>query len=187
MDEAQAANEAYKRSATIARSIGERYIEAMADGNRSFALISMDELEEAERVARRTMATLKEIGAVQLQGVGYTILAVICVRTGREKEAWGHLHDAVRADAESDNVQTTMAFWYGLLMLRKGRRETGLAWIGFALKHEKIFKKEVQREFERFRDEIYAGRPEAEVDAALRAGENLTIKDIAAQAAQEGP
>ena len=187
VDDYQAAVDAYERSATIAHSIGERYVESMANGNKSFVLISMNRFDEAERLARRTLATLKEIGAVQLMGVSESISAVVCIKTGRDKEAWEHLHNAVRADAESGNIQKTMGFWYGILMLRQGQRETGLAWIGFCLKHEKMFQKETRRELERFRDEIYAGRPEAEVEAAMSAGENLTIEAIVAQAAQEGP
>ena len=77
-----------------------------------------------------------------------------------------------------------MAFFYGLLELRTGDRARGLAWIGYVRANDPN-ERELAVAMDNFRDLIRDGASEAEVEAAMKAGESLTLEGILAEAERE--
>ena len=73
---------------------------------------------------------------------------------------------------------------YGILEIRAGDRPKGLAWIGFSRAHD-TNRAESLLLIRSYMDFIRGDASEAEVEAAMRAGESLKLEDILAEAEPE--
>ncbi|HEU4335437.1 MAG TPA: tetratricopeptide repeat protein, partial [Candidatus Eisenbacteria bacterium] len=177
--------ECYERARAIYREMGDRTSECMVLGNLSIIHIELGDLESAEREAKTALGVIRETGAVQFRIGSEISLALNYVRAGRNAEAWTWTRQAMASALEFNEPLFYGPFLLGLLKLRKGDRATGLAWIGFGMANESEFKKEMTRDFARHRAEIYGAAPEAEVEAAMSAGERLSMKEIAEAAEHE--
>jgi tetratricopeptide (TPR) repeat protein len=185
-DFAQAAA-CYSRAKEIVHALGDRYSESMASTNLGFVLKELGDLAAAEQESKRALAQTRDIGALQLVAAAELNLGDVCLRTGRNAEGWKYLLAAARTARDVDEPIQYLPLLLGILKIRGGDRATGLAWIGFARAHETEYQKEVSRDLKRHRDEIRGDLSEEAVEAAMRAGEGLTLEDILAQAEQEGP
>jgi serine/threonine protein kinase/tetratricopeptide (TPR) repeat protein len=180
------AADCYRRSLEIAGEIGNRYMEGMARTNLGFVLRELGDLAAAEREAKRALAQNRETGVLPLVAAGELNLGDICVITGRNDEARRHLLASAAAAREVQEPISFLALLFGILKIRGGERATGLAWIGFARAHEKEYEREVARDIRRHAAEIRGDLDDAAFEAALGAGEALSLEDIIAQAEREG-
>ena len=185
-DDRLKAVEAYERSRDIFRELGARSSETMALGNLSFVHAELGDLESAEREAKMALAINREIGGSQFRGASEISLADIYIRQGRNAEAWKFALTAARSLREAGFPATYLPFHLGILKLRKGDRATGLAWIGYARKHEEAFQKEMLRDLKRMWNELRGDLTDEQAEAAMKAGEGLKLEEIMAQVEREG-
>jgi tetratricopeptide (TPR) repeat protein len=186
VDDCPRAIECYEPARNIFRELGDRSSECMVLGNLSFLHTELGDFQAAEREAKTSLTIIRETGGVQFRSAAEMSLANICVRSGRDAEAWKYIDMAVATTKEIGEPLLYAPFLYGVLKIRRGDRPTGLAWIGFTRAHEKEFQKEVARDIKRMWDELRGDLSEAEVEAAMSRGEALKLEDILAQVEQEG-
>ncbi len=187
LDEFAGAIECYEPSRDIFRELGDRNSECMVLSNLSFLHTELDDFQAGEREAKTALTILREIGGLQMRAGCEISLANICLRTGRNAEALKYANLAATTGRELDEPFFYLGFMYGLLKIRSGDRAAGLAWMGFARRHETEFNKEVLRDIRRHWDEIRGDLTEEEAEAAMKAGEDLKFEEITAQAAREAP
>ncbi len=177
--------EAYEQAVQISREIGDRHSEGMVIGNLAGVHLELGDFESAERGAKQALALQTEIGAGQFRANDEASLADIYIRMGRNAEAWKYARMAAKSAAEMGMPMEYLPMIFGLLMIRRGDRPTGLAWLGYTRAHEEKFAREVEKELKRHWDEIRGDLSDEEVDAAMRAGESLKLEEILAQASRE--
>jgi tetratricopeptide (TPR) repeat protein len=185
-DDYPKALEAYERARDIFRELGARSSETMTLGNLSFVHTELGDLESAEREAKMALAINREIGGLQFRVAGELSLGDIYIRQGRNAEAWKYALMAAATGREAGLPLSYMPFQFGVLKLRKGDRATGLAWIGFARKHEEAFQKEINRDLARMWSELRGDLTDEQAKAAMKAGEGLKFEEIMAQVEREG-
>ena len=175
----------FQQSLNINRELGQRLNEGMVIGNMA-GLYSLDgNLEVAERLAKEAISLAKEIGATSLLPTGEATMADICVRAGRDAEARQWIRTVVETLKGLGIPPTGPPVHHGILKLRSGDRARGLAWIGFARAHDPN-RAETHQVIRSYWDEIRGDASEEELEAALRAGESLTVEEFLAELAREG-
>ena len=187
LDDNAGAVECYEPAAAIFREIGDRTSECMVIGNLSFLHVELGDMAAGEREAKTSLAICRETGTVQLRSFAEFSMANVCLRSGRNAEAWKYVDLAVATTKELGEPLLMAPFFYGILKIRRGDRATGLAWIGFARAHDLEYQKEIKRDLARFWGEIRGDLTDEQAEAAMRLGETLELDDITAQAAAEGP
>jgi serine/threonine protein kinase/tetratricopeptide (TPR) repeat protein len=186
LDDYAGAIECYEPAGSIFRELGDRNSEVMVLGNLSFLHTELGDLEAGEREARASLAINREFGGVQFRSAGELSLANICIRSGRNAEAWKFVNLAVATTKELGEPLVIAPFMYGILKIRRGDRATGLAWIGFTRAFETEYQKEVARDLKRMWEELRGDLSEEAAEAAMKLGEALKFEDIVAQASMEG-
>jgi tetratricopeptide (TPR) repeat protein len=181
LDDVSGSIQCYEPAKTIFRELGDRNSECMVLGNLSFLHAELEDFESAEREAKTSIAICREIGALQFRAAGEISLANIYMRLNRNAEALRYLRQAMATVREVGEPLHYAAFFYGVLAIRAGDHRKGLSWIGYTRAHEKEYQKEVKRDLERMWEEIKGALSEEEVEAALRAGEGLTLEAIEEQ------
>jgi class 3 adenylate cyclase/tetratricopeptide (TPR) repeat protein len=174
----------FMQSLELNRALGDRLNEAMVLGNVAGLYSASGDLETAERRAKEALAIAKEIGAISLLPSGEVMLAEIHLRGGRNAEARKWLrtaHDTMRTIGV---LPTMLAVLHGILKVREGDRPKGLAWIGFGRAHDPNTQ-EVVLLIRSFDALLRGDSSEEEMEAAMRAGEGLTVEDVLAEAERE--
>jgi len=178
--DAKKAMATFQQSLDLNRALGARLNEAMVLGNMA-GLHSLDgDLVTAERLARESIALAKEIGAPSLLPTGEMTMADICVRGGRDAEARQWIRTVIETLRGLGVRPTAPPFFHGILELRSGKREKGLAWIGFARAQDPS-RLELGQAIRSYWEEIRGDASEEETEAALRAGESLTVEEFLAE------
>ena len=175
----------FGQSLRLNREREDRLNESMVLGNMAGVYAASGELETAERTAKESLAIAKDIGAISVLPSGQAALAEICLRGGRDAEARTWCRTASETLRSMGVPPSQIALLYGILRIRSGDRPKGLAWIGFSRAHDPN-KMEIAAIIRSFWEDIRGGASEADVEAALRAGEGLELDDILAEAEREG-
>jgi len=144
--------------------------------------MEIGDFDASEREQKRSLVILKEIGAQQFLASNEWGLAEFYLRMGRNADARKHIVMATESAVAGDLPRDYVPLFYGVLKAREGDRAKGLAWVGYTRKHETHYGKEVGRDIERFRAEIQGDPSDGEYESALRAGEDLKLDDIIAEA-----
>jgi class 3 adenylate cyclase/tetratricopeptide (TPR) repeat protein/tRNA A-37 threonylcarbamoyl transferase component Bud32 len=181
LGETEAAKATFERALEIFRRLGERAQQSMVLGNIASVLAFSGDLERAERTAKEAMALGQDVNAPGLVTSAEVGLADICLRTGRDAEALVHTRHAAMRMRSIGIPPFPAVFLYGILRLRAGDRAKGLAWLGFVRAHDPS-QVELGMALRSYWDEIRRDDSEEAVEAALRAGENLKLEDILAEA-----
>ncbi|MGE5178258.1 MAG: protein kinase domain-containing protein [Bacteroidota bacterium] len=179
--ESEEAKAAFERALEIFRRLGDRAQQSMVLGNLASLHSFIGEPGVGEPLARAAIAIAKDVGARGLISFGESALAEICLRAGRDAEAAALTRSACAVMRAMGIPPYPGAFLHGMLRLRSGDRQKGLAWIGFARAHDPS-QQEVTQVVRSYWGEIQAGESEEKVEAALRAGESLQLDDILAEA-----
>jgi hypothetical protein len=168
----------------INRSIGDRSGHSMVLSNLAGLDATSGELDTAERTAKESIRIAREIGTAGIVGSGQSVLIEVALRRGRDAEARAFLREFASTLRALEIPLHPVALFYGLLELRNGDRARGLGWIGHVRAHDP-HEREIAMAIDSFRDLIRGSAPEAEVEAALKAGESLTLEEILAEAERE--
>ena len=175
----------FLRALKINRAVGHRPSESMVLGNLAALCSALGELETAERLAKESLAIAKEIGAIGLLPSAQGVLAEICLRGGRDREALTWIRETGETARSLELPLTLLPFLYGIHKLRAGDRPKGLAWIGFSRANDPN-RAEIAVLIRSFKALVHGDAPEGEVEAAMRAGESLSLDEILAEAEREG-
>ncbi|HET9941677.1 MAG TPA: protein kinase [Candidatus Eisenbacteria bacterium] len=179
------ARETYQRAVAATRAVGDRLGEAMSRGNLGGLYADQND-PDAERYLQEALSMSRELRVPALvvdQGTG---LAAFYLRQERDREAYPLLKDAVRAAREIGLPLYNFPFLYGVIRLHAGDRAKGLAWIGCSrAKSPQVF--EINMVMRWFHDVIRGNDSVEEVERAMRAGEELKVEDILAEAERMAP
>ncbi len=186
-DDYPRAVEIYERARGVFRELGMRDSECMVLANLSFLHAELGDLEAAEREAKTSLAISRETGGIQFRIAAEVSLADTYIRTGRNAEARKYGLMALGTGRELGLPLTYLPLQFGVLKIRLGDRPTGLAWIGFARKHDEGFRKEIARDIERMWAELRGELSDDDAEAAMKKGESLKLDEILAQVEQEVP
>jgi len=176
---------AFARSLEIARARGDRTTQSMVLGNLAGLHLFLESAEAAQRAGLESLKIAQEIGAMGLLGSAQTTLIEIYLRSGNIPEARAMARGAADTMRSVDAKHPSLPLFFGLLKLHEGDRKKGLEWIGFTRAHDPN-KKEVAAIIHSFREIIRGGESESEVEAAMRAGENLSLDEILAEVLRDG-
>ena len=171
----------YDKALILARRSGNRYTEAMVIGNLGFARLDAGDYDQAERQFQASLAILREIGSAGLRLAGEYGLADLNLRRGRNDEAWGWGRKAIATAIEVGSPLTMAPFLFGMLVLRRGDRETGLQWIGYGRLHPGRFEKEIVEDIARHWDEARGDLTEGAAQAVMARGKEVTMEEILAK------
>jgi predicted ATPase len=174
----------YERALTINRARGDRANLAMVLSNVAGLHAISGDLATAERTALESIAIADEIGAVGLRPSGEAVIVEVYLRRKRGAESLVWIRAFGASLRNMGLPLAPLAFFYGILKLIHGDRARGLAWIGFARANDPN-RAELAVILRSFRDIIRAEASEDEVEAAMKAGESLTIDGILAEAESE--
>jgi len=175
----------FAQSLEINRARGDRLNEAMVLGNMAGLHSVSGNIEIAERIAKESIAISKEIGATLFLSIGQSTLAEVCLRSGRHAEARMWIRTTGETIRSLGIPPTLLSLLYGILKVSEGDRPKGLAWIGFARAYDPNTQ-EVVGIIRSFGELLRGGASEDEVEAAMHAGEGLTLEEILAEAEGEG-
>ncbi len=95
-----AALDAYARAAELFEQAGDKANAAVQWASYGYRLTGVGQLEEAERLLRRSLAAALEVGAAVPTGIALQNLGHVAALRGRPEEALGHLDRAIRLAAE---------------------------------------------------------------------------------------
>jgi len=171
----------FERSLELNREGGDRANVAMVLSNMAGLYSIAGDLERAERTAKESMAIAKEIGAIGILPTGLGTLAEIYLRQGRDQEARTYIRTMGETLRSMGTLPVVLVFLYGLLELRTGDRAKGLAWLGYSRANDPN-KREIAGILKSFQELIRGNDSEAEIEAAMKAGEALKLDDILAEA-----
>jgi class 3 adenylate cyclase/tetratricopeptide (TPR) repeat protein len=175
----------YNRALEIVRELGNRYSEAMILGNLGFVWADAGDLAQGEQAFRRVLAITRETGGASLRAMGEYGLCVIHLRKGENAEAWNWGRKATASVQETGATPTMSPLHFGILMVRRGDRETGLRWIGFARLNPGRFQKETEADIARHWEECRGDLTQQEAEAIMAKGADLTLEVILARVEQE--
>ena len=178
--------ETYESARAVFRELGMRDSECMVLANLSFLHDELGDYETAEREAKTSLAISRETGGMQFRIAAELSLADTYIRTGRNAEARKYALMGLATGRELGMPLTYLPLQFGVLKIRGGDRETGLAWIGYTRKHDEGFKKEIAREIKRMWTELCGEFSDDETEAAMARGGDLNLEEILAQVEREG-
>jgi len=138
-----------------------------------------------EKAAREGMAIAKEVGSPGVLISCENAMVENYLRVGRDDEARAWLRSETATMKRIGVRLTPTVFPNAILKLRKGDRSTGLAWLGFSRLNDPE-KEGVNLNLKIYADLIRGDATEEEVEAAMKAGESLTLEEIVAQIEAEG-
>jgi len=176
----------FQEALELNRARNDRLNESMVLGNMAGIYSADGDLVTAERVTRESLAIANEIGAVSLLPMGQALLAEINLRRGNHAEARAWIRTTGETSRSIGIPQTVLALLYGILKVSEGDRSKGLAWVGFARVRD-ANTQEVAAIIRSFEKLLRGDRSEEETEAAMRAGESLTLEEILAEAEQAEP
>lgn len=178
------AESAYRGALAINREVGFRGNTAAVLCNMSSMYALTGRLEESERVALESIAVGEAIGSHTPDLTAYASLATVSILRGERSEARRWLRSLAETVRKLQIPTSQLPLYYGLFQIRFGDRARGLAWIGYTRKHEPAHG-EMSLVLRNLRELIHAGAPEAEVEAAMVAGESLVLEEILAEAEKD--
>ncbi|MGE5175375.1 MAG: protein kinase domain-containing protein [Hyphomicrobiales bacterium] len=184
MDRNAEAIEVYERAIALARRTGNRHTEAMVLGNMGFVVMNAGDIDRGEQCFRQSLAIAKEIGGTVFRTTAEYGLATANLRRGRNDEAWRWARTVVATAQEVGSPMTAIGTLFGILMARRGDRETGLRWLGYDRAHPGPFAKEIEEERVRHWDELRGDWSEEDAQAAVARGADITIEEILAKIAE---
>ena len=178
------AQRAFSEALELNRSIGDRSGHSMVLSNLAGLYAIRGDLDGAERTARESIRIAREIGTDGIVPAGQSVLIEVALRRGRAAESRALLREFASTLRALEVPLNPVAFFYGVLELLTGDRARGLAWVGYVRAHDPN-ERELAITMDNFRDLIRGGASEAEVEAAMKAGESLTLEAILAEAERE--
>jgi len=177
--------QALEQAIEIYRARGDRAGHAMALSNVACNRTYSGKMELGEKAAKEAIALAKELGAQGILMSSEFQLADNYLRVERDDDGRTALK-SVAAIAKRIGVRLMgIVFLNGILKLRKGDRSTGLAWLGFARMNEHD-KEGLKLGLNFYADLIRGNSTEEEIEAAMKAGESLTLEEIIAEIEAEG-
>jgi len=176
-DEAMAT---YTKAIALNRARGDRANSAMVLSNVASFHAYRGEVELGEKAAREGMAIAKEVGNLGVLMSCENAMVENYLHVGRDEEARTWLRSATTTMKRIGVRLTPIVFPNAILKLRNGDRSTGLAWLGFSRLNDPE-KEGINLSLKIYADLIRGDASEEEVEAAMKAGESLTLKDIVAQ------
>lgn len=177
--------QAYEQAIEINRPRGDRAGIAMVLSNIAALHASRGQVELGEKVAKEGIALAKELGAQGILMSSEFALAENYLRAERNDDARNAIKSAAAIAKRIGVKLTGSVFVHAILKLRQEDRTTGLAWLGFARMDEQE-KESMRIALRTYADLIRGNSTEEEVEAAMKAGESLTLEGILAQIEAEG-
>jgi tetratricopeptide (TPR) repeat protein len=182
LDDNESALKYYQEALDISRQLDDTVFEAMMIGNIAHVYADMEDYQRAQEMAEEVIVTATEVNSLYLMIGALESLARAGIGLGQDEIARDYLDKSTHIARELDTEygKATNIAIYVWLAVRAGDAETSLAWLypSRTLLNPLPW-------FQRLVKKIYSDLPadmtEADIEAAVNRGENLTVDEVVEQ------